>query len=194
MRNKKLISRYPFLLPRNAWTGKVVKDYDFTWTDYDCIPKGWRIAFGKLLLEDLRDACLKTNWLDKLQFVQIKEKYASLRMYTNGAPQEVHDVIDKYEFISHFICIDCGSPNACIVNSYGWLLPSCEDCWNKDNKRREGKGWNTLPWEDVIDEERKPLPNEYKATISYKGVEETITHDISDTVNKIRKKYEKKKH
>jgi hypothetical protein len=192
MRNKKLIARYPFLLPRNVWTGKVVRDYDYTWTEYDCIDKGWQIGFGKFLLEDLREACLKTNFLDKLQFTQIKEKYGSLRMYNNGAPEEVHDVIRKYEFISEYICIQCGSPHACVVNSYGWYLPLCKDCWKKNNKYRESKGWSIAFWEDVVEDEDAELPNEYHIERMSKDGCKHITYDISDTVSKILKKYEKK--
>ena len=117
----------------------------------------------------------------------------SLRMYNNGAPQAVHDVIHKYEFISEYICIECGSPHACVVNSYGWYLPYCKDCWDKNNKRREVKGYRTVPWDEVADEEYVGLPDEYKVeTFSKDGCKHT-TYDISETTNKIRKKFEKKK-
>ena len=35
--NKKLIERYPFLMPRNRWTGKVPEDYDYSYTELDAI-------------------------------------------------------------------------------------------------------------------------------------------------------------
>lgn len=191
IRNKKLIKHYPFLLPKNVWSGRVVKGYDYTWTEYDCLCKGWRIGFGKFLLQDLREACLITDFLDKLQFSQIKEKYGSLRMYNFGAPQEVHNVLNEYEFISQYVCCQCGSPYACIVDNYGWYLPLCEKCWNKNNKLRESKGWKVIPWEEVYDEENFGLPNEYKVRTYSKGKDEIITFDISKTVNKIKRKYEK---
>ena len=28
---KKLVERYPYLLPRNVWTGEVPEDYDYTY-------------------------------------------------------------------------------------------------------------------------------------------------------------------
>ena len=191
MRNKKIVKLHPYLLPRSAWTGKVVRDYDYTWTEYDCISKGWRIGFGKFLLEDLRKACLKTNFLNKLQFTQIKEKYGSLRLYNNGAPQEVHDVLMKYEFISEYVCYQCGSPDACIVNDYGWDLPLCKCCWDKTNKKRENKGYKTISWEEAVGDNKIGLPNEYKIERYYKGETEIITYDISETVNRIRSKHNK---
>lgn len=195
MRNKKLVKLHPYLLPRSVWTGKVVKGYDYTWTEYDCLGKGWKIGFGKFLLEDLRESCLKTGYLDKLQFSQIKEKYGRLCLYNFGAPQEVHDVIQKYEFISQYICYYCGSPEATIVDDYGWYLPVCKCCWDKNNKKREQKGYKVIkPWEEVADLNDVGLPNEYKYTTYYpdKGAE-TTTVDISETANKIRRKYNKRR-
>ena len=190
MRNKKLIKLHPYLLPRSVWTGKVVKGYDYTWTEYDCLGEGWKAGFGKFLLKDLREACLKTNFLDKLQFSDIKEKYGSLRMYNFGAPQEVHDVIRKYEFISQYICYQCGSPESTIVNDYGWYLPMCKCCWDKNNRRREREGYSVIhSWEEVADLDDVGLPNEYKYTTFSKEDNVTTTVDISETANKIRRKY-----
>ena len=193
IRNKKLIKLHPYLLPRSVWTGKVVNGYDYTWTDYDCIYKGWKKGFGKFLLEDLREACLKTNFLDKLQFSQIKEKYGRLCLYNFGAPQEVHDVIQKYEFISQYICYYCGSPESTIVDDYGWYLPVCKCCWDKNNKERAEKGYMIKTWEDVADEECIGLPNEYKYTTYSKGEDIITIVDISETANKIRGKYRTRK-
>lgn len=193
MRNNKLVQNYPFLLPRNVWTGKVVKGYDYTWTEYDCLGKGWKAGFGKFLLEDLRKACLKTNFLDKLQFSQIKEKYGRLCLYNFGAPQEVHDVIHKYEFISQYSCYYCGSPEATIVDDYGWYLPVCKCCWEKNNKERAEKGYMIRPWEEVAKLDDVGLPNEYYYEIMSKDGCKHITVDISETANKIRRKYKKQK-
>ena len=53
--NKELIKRYPFLLPRNRWTGEVAEDYDYHYTELDGMPDGWRIAFGKQMCEEIRE-------------------------------------------------------------------------------------------------------------------------------------------
>ena len=193
MRNKKLIKKYPFLLPRSCWTGKVPKDYDYTYTEYGCLSKGWKTGFGKFLLEDLKNACVKTNFLDKLFIMQWKEKYGSMRLYINGAPEEVHEVIRKYEFISEYICYQCGSPHACVVNDYGWYLPMCKHCWEKFNKKREEKGYITISWEEAVGNNKVGLPDEYKYTTYSKGEDVVTTVDISETANKIRKKFEKRK-
>ena len=193
MRNKKLVKRYPFLLPRNCFTGKVPKDYDYTYTEYDCLDKGWRIGFGQFLLEDLREACLKTNFLDRLQIVQWKEKYGGMRLYVNGAPQEVHDVIRKYEFISEYVCWHCGSPEATIVDNYGWYLPMCKCCWDKNNKQRELGGYRTKSWEEVAELDDVGLPDEYHIERFSKEGNIHETYDIRETTKKIRQKYRKRR-
>lgn len=39
-KNKKLVKKYPFLLPRNVWTGEVSEDYDYSYTQADALPSG----------------------------------------------------------------------------------------------------------------------------------------------------------
>ena len=70
LRNKKLIDRYPWILPVN-WHWKRIPSYDFTM--YDDVPKGWKRAFGKIMLEEYREALIRCNYLDKFQWIQVKE-------------------------------------------------------------------------------------------------------------------------
>ena len=125
-KNKELIKKYPFLLPRNVWTDKVLEDYDYSYTRLDEIPDGWRIAFGEQLCEELKDALLQAGYLDKFRFTQIKEKYGTLRLYNNGCNKEAWDVINKYEALSARTCIVCGKPATKI--SQGWICPYCDKC------------------------------------------------------------------
>ena len=88
MRNKRLIKQYPFLLPRNVYSDKVPSNYDYEYTEYDALLKGWKIGFGQFLLEDLREACLKTGYLDQMRIEQLKEKY----IVTND---NIYKVVEK---------------------------------------------------------------------------------------------------
>lgn len=192
-KNKKLVEKYPFLLPRNVWTDKLIPDYDYEFTNYDDIAIGWKIGFGEFLLEDLREALVKTNYLDKFRFTQIKEKYGSLRLYCNGCPEEVYDVLQKYEFISEYVCIYCGSPHACVVDDYGWYLPLCNDCWDKNNKWRKEKEYKIIPYEKAVGKNICELPDNYTIERYSMGETKKIVHDISDTTQKIKNAYEKRK-
>lgn len=40
MTNKELVEEFPFLLPRNRFTGEVPKDYDYSYTELDAMPEG----------------------------------------------------------------------------------------------------------------------------------------------------------
>ena len=142
MENKRLCKRYPFLRPRNRfddiimwehpkWDWRYQRPYE--WTELDCMPDGWRKAFGKQMCEEIRNALIEDNYLYKYRIVQIKEKYGSLRWYDWGAPQKVQDIIDKYEEISTHTCIRCGRPATKI--STGWICPFCDKCADKLSDR-----------------------------------------------------------
>ena len=127
LRNKKLISRYPWIRPV-GWHFERLKTYDFTM--YDDVPKGWKRAFGKIMLEEYREVLLRHGYLDKFQWVQVKEKFGTLRLYSNAAPKEVLELERKYDYISGFFCISCGRINSPVLTS-GWVEPLCEGCYYK---------------------------------------------------------------
>ncbi len=87
MTNRELVERYPFLIPRNVWTGEIARDYNpDEYTTLDAMPDGWRAAFGEEMCEELRNELIRFDYLDKYRVTQIKEKYGSLRWYDSGAP------------------------------------------------------------------------------------------------------------
>ena len=131
--NKKLCAKYPFL----AWYGDPLymgyseegePDYSFTWEDE--LPEGWRKAFCPQMWDELKAILEKADYVDKFRFVQIKEKYGTLRLYYNGAPEEIYNEIeaweDKYDRLSEKTCIHCGK--LAKYMSIGWISPWCEDC------------------------------------------------------------------
>lgn len=127
--NKKLIEKYPFLLPHNRWTDEVRDDYDYSYTEMDAMPEGWRIAFGDAMLEEL--AAALGDYASEYRITQIKEKYGGLRWYDNGAPVHCghYEIINKYENMSYHTCIKCGA--AATKISTGWISPYCDFCATK---------------------------------------------------------------
>ena len=71
------------------------------------------------------------------KWIQVKEKYGTLRLYSNAAPREVSDLGSKYDHISGYFCIECGRMNVPVLTG-GWVEPLCEDCFNK-RIARQGK-------------------------------------------------------
>lgn len=125
--NKELIEKYPFLLPRNVWTDEPIEDYDYSYTELDNMPDGWRIAFGEQLCAELMET-LGDNVKDYF-IIQIKEKYGELRWYSDWTTNEVEDIIDKYTELSRKTCIKCGKPATKV--SLRWISPWCDDCAKK---------------------------------------------------------------
>ena len=71
--NKKLIKKYYWLIPRNVWSGKILKDYDYTWIDWGW-SKGWDKAFGQMYLKELGDEIDRIGQKN-FMILQQKEKY-----------------------------------------------------------------------------------------------------------------------
>lgn len=103
--NKRLCDRYPFLVPWNRWSGKLITDcaagetgfwpgdpdkipeYEYEYTELDDMPNGWRDAFGKQMCEEIREALIEDGDLDRWRIVQLKEKY--------GCYDEATEVLTK---------------------------------------------------------------------------------------------------
>lgn len=131
--NKELVRKYPFLLPRNRWDDEVPEDYDYSYTELDAMPDGWRKAFGEKMCEEISDALTKDGALYDYRILQIKEKWGSLRWYDYGATDSVYQIVGRYESLSSKICINCGSPATKLTT--GWIMPVCDECASKMEKR-----------------------------------------------------------
>ena len=82
--NKRLIERFPFLMPHNRWTDEEPEDFDYSYTELDAMPDGWRKAFGEQMCEEIREELVRVDYLQKYRITQIKEKYETLRWYDFG--------------------------------------------------------------------------------------------------------------
>ena len=133
--NKELCEKYPWLIPTNRWTGEIVEDYDYGYTELDQMPEGWRIAFGDQMVGELNQEFVKGGFVNDYRITQIKEKYGGLRWYDNGNTKEGYNIINKYESLSRKTCICCGKPAKYIT--LGWISPFCEDCIKDINDRYE---------------------------------------------------------
>ena len=195
-----LCGKYPFLIPRYDWSGEIVKDYDYTSTYLDDIPVGWKIAFGEMMCEEIKQELVRCNYLNEYRILQIKEKYGGLRWYDNGTPIgcKVQEIIDKYSVLSENICIICGKPDVPLTNN-GWLSPFCKKCfttpsdWQKREHPEEVERWiefRTEDWEEYNCEENNKMLDSYtvEGWSKEKG-DTTTTYDISETANKIRAKW-----
>lgn len=58
-----------------------------------------------------------------VQFVQIKEKFGTLRVYINWGDKTIYELIALAEDISSVTCEECGAPGELITE--GWLKTRC---------------------------------------------------------------------
>ena len=191
--NKALCDRYPFLIPRHVWTDKVFwlhKPYDYTLAED--FPKGWWKAFGIQLCEELREECIKHDYLHQLRLTQIKEKYAELRIYFGLIPVgcRVHDIVDDYSALSGNICEYCGRPDTAMIMWGGWYTTICEDCYNKIQRRNQQR-FGHKPIAYSTWEASDPLmANERRYTRYIPGKEkEEHVVDLTDKAEKIRARW-----
>lgn len=90
MNEQVLIEQYPFaeaLSPMGERLG-------FTWLTF--LPEVWVENFGEKMLEEMANA-IKQDRLGKVQVLDAKEKYGTLRIYTDVSGDNLDRVIMKYE-------------------------------------------------------------------------------------------------
>jgi hypothetical protein len=63
--------------------------------------------------------------IPQIQFVQIKEKFGTLRMYTNGYDDYIDGVIAMAESMSAITCEECGKPGK--LRGGGWYYTACDE-------------------------------------------------------------------
>ena len=121
MKTEELLEKYSFLKVKNP-------GYSTTWTNcwLDDLEPGWRKAFGEELCKELDQAIKADKCENTFEFIQIKEKFAGLRLYADGYGENTRDVLSKYEELSKYICGHCGEPAVYITK--GWFYPLCNHC------------------------------------------------------------------
>ena len=138
-KNQELIERFPFLLPDYGRDdrGRLSPDFDFSFTELDFMPEGWRIAFEEQICEEIKEALLSSGTskeqgiaaLYNYRILEIKEKYGQLRWYDTG---EVDEITEKYLELSENICVKCGK--TATRRSTHWVCPYCDNCGPKYEK------------------------------------------------------------
>ena len=181
--NKKLIERYPFLLPRNPWDDTVEADYDYSYTELDSMPEGWRKAFGNMMMEELREVLIEENFLNGFRILEIKEKWGELRLYTNYHNDKIERIIKKYTTLSRNICILCGKPDTHMTYG-GWYSPVCEKCYEKTDRDEK------TPYSEIVCKNDNGVMSDRFVWVNhFKGKDVETTYVFPETIEKIRRKW-----
>ncbi len=81
---------------------------------------------------------------EKIEIIQVKEKFGGLRFYTNFTNEELESLIKEAESKSFMTCEICGSTNN-IGHTLGWITTCCEDCVKKMATVRKA----TIKWKPI---------------------------------------------
>lgn len=77
------------------------------------------------LIDCIKNYCQWNN--HSIKILQIKEKYGSLRVYTNGNDNIIDGMIWFAEHLSYKICELCGSTDE-VTQTEGWITSLCRKC------------------------------------------------------------------
>ncbi|OQA48419.1 MAG: hypothetical protein BWY47_01052 [Bacteroidetes bacterium ADurb.Bin302] len=117
---QQLMDRFPWFEARNVFTNKKLGfphpcECDNGWYQliYNCMEE----------IEQHYKSCNAD--ISKLRIYQIKEKFASLRIYLGSYLDGIGNIINKYEDLSVKICEICGEPgHICVKGS--WFQCLCD--------------------------------------------------------------------
>ena len=73
---------------------------------------------------------------EQIRFLQIKEKWGSLDIYTNFSTFKLTKLIEEAEEKADHTCEECGSTENIGVRLNGWVTTMCLDCAKKEAKEK----------------------------------------------------------
>ena len=97
------------------------------------IGKGWMPLVTELL-DKIQYLVDNNPEYSELQVIQVKEKFAQLRVYLNYYYKEIEDIIDEYEEKSCYICEVCGEKGE-IRNINNWYTALCDKHYAEYSKK-----------------------------------------------------------
>lgn len=157
-------------MKKKNWREDIIRKYPMLFRQKDlpmtetCLCWGIDCGYGWSTILDRTCQRLMNWWEDyeeknrsvlywKLEFVQIKEKYGRLRIYTNcDGLEQVSRITDDAETASAFICEDCGTSIGTEIKGVrgegSWILALCRKC-RKDRNKWRLKWWIRQQWLSV---------------------------------------------
>jgi hypothetical protein len=159
---KAALKQYPFLRLRDI-DGNIDSSSEPTIVLLE-LPDGWIPLFFQMC-NDIKAALEKegAKALEDFYFLQVKEKYNQFRCYHTGS-KEIDEIIDKYSYISRYVCTRCGKPAT--FETSGYFASFCDDCW-KDIARHKAGEW--LEFSDTFTVSSYSNGKHYKTNISVKA-------------------------
>ncbi len=103
-----------------------ITEFNKHYKSYFPVGEGWRPLVEKLV----NNICAIDK---KVEILQIKEKFGTLRFYINGGNDKIYKLIEEAEAESGKICEHCGSRED-VTTEGDWILTLCNKCRQKRGK------------------------------------------------------------
>lgn len=114
--------------------------------------QGYKEDYKEKILNDIKSdkITLKediSKEFPQIEVVQVKEKFGTLRFYTNYGDDYIYGAIEMAESMSAVTCETCGAPGK--LFSYGWWHVACDVHKTQDD----------IDWENLKENENEHLDN-----------------------------------
>lgn len=117
---EKLINKYPKLFVQRSWPKTQTC---MSWGI--CTGDGWYAIIDQMC-QKIQETGVDT------EFTQIKEKFGTLRVYTDHYNEEVEDILEWAYRASAQTCESCGEPGKPSKGG-GWISIRCDTCRTKED-------------------------------------------------------------
>ena len=116
-------------MPKDRYTGRVAKNYDYSYTKLDEMPIGWKKKFGLRMCTAIRTNLTTEDALKRFNIEEFKEEYGALKVYTYGSTRIIERLlIPQFSKMSERTCCVCGADATKIA--IVWTMPVCDKCAN----------------------------------------------------------------
>lgn len=108
--------------------------YDSSFT-FSCSDGWYNIIADASVLINQAMVFLPTELQNQIKIVQIKEKFGTLRIYTNHTTPYINGVTDSAEMISARVCEFCGEVGS-LRRVKGYFFTGCEKHFEEQQEKR----------------------------------------------------------
>lgn len=114
--------------------------------------KDYQQEYRDRILKSIKEGSILTkniveDEMHQVEAMQIKEKFGTLRFYTNFGDDYIYGAIAMAESMSAVTCETCGKPGK--LFTYGWWHVACDEHKTEDD----------IEWENLKEEENEHLEN-----------------------------------
>jgi len=98
--------------------------------------KGWEKLYQPII-DYIEDYNKDKEGDDRIEILQIKEKFGYLTIYVSKKTDELRSMIEDAEADSYHTCEVCGKHINKPITEHHWIYPMCRKCFDDMNKKRQ---------------------------------------------------------